>query len=181
MENNIDLTKLEPIPYRNTIAILNEYVIQNIDFLNKFGHFNENKLFDMEIVLDEIESKVLLLEKKLDSVQPELYQGLVLPQPGQSIIQHNQQAPSLDPAPQQPISTPSQPQQQQQQFEPAQPAQQQQDQPVEEQPPVEEPPQIDERLQKYIKLLSYGVPVVQLKIKMGLEGLDPNSIDQYVN
>lgn len=36
MENNIDLTKLEPIPYRNTIAILNEYVIQNMDFLNKY-------------------------------------------------------------------------------------------------------------------------------------------------
>lgn len=39
MENdNIDLTKFEPIPYKNTIAVLNEYVLQNIDFLNKYQY-----------------------------------------------------------------------------------------------------------------------------------------------
>ncbi|CAD8177367.1 unnamed protein product [Paramecium pentaurelia] len=79
MESFIDLTQLEPIPYKNTIAVLNEYMLQNIDFLNKFGHFNENKLFEMEVVLDEIESKVLLLEKKLESIPPEFFNGLVVP------------------------------------------------------------------------------------------------------
>lgn len=33
----------------------------------------------MEVVLDEIESKVLLLEKKLESVPPEFLNGLVVP------------------------------------------------------------------------------------------------------
>lgn len=32
----IDLSKQEPIPYKNTIAILNEYILQNIDLLNKY-------------------------------------------------------------------------------------------------------------------------------------------------
>lgn len=40
----------------------------------------------MEVAIDEIESKVSLLEKKLDSVAPELYQGLVLPAPGAPIV-----------------------------------------------------------------------------------------------
>lgn len=39
----------------------------------------------MEVILDEIESKVLLLEKKLDSIPPDIYNGLVMPQPGQPI------------------------------------------------------------------------------------------------
>lgn len=37
----------------------------------------------MEVILDETESKVLLLEKKLDSLPPEVYNGLVIDQPPQ--------------------------------------------------------------------------------------------------
>lgn len=33
----------------------------------------------MEVVLEEIESKVMLLEKKLESVPAEFYNGLVVP------------------------------------------------------------------------------------------------------
>jgi WASH complex subunit CCDC53 len=33
----------------------------------------------MEVVIDEIESKLLLLEKKLESVPPEFFDGLVVP------------------------------------------------------------------------------------------------------
>lgn len=40
----------------------------------------------MEVILDETESKILLLEKKLDSIPPELYNGLVLPEKGKPII-----------------------------------------------------------------------------------------------
>ena len=62
MAEQIDLSKLEHVPYKNTLGVLNEYVMNQLDFINKFGHFNENKLYQLEVVLDEIESKLLLLE-----------------------------------------------------------------------------------------------------------------------
>jgi WASH complex subunit CCDC53 len=68
MEPNLDLTKLEPVPFKNTIGVLNEYILNSLDFINKFGHCSENKLYELEQVIDEIESKVLLLERKLDSI-----------------------------------------------------------------------------------------------------------------
>ncbi|CAD8175025.1 unnamed protein product [Paramecium pentaurelia] len=196
MESFIDLTQLEPIPYKNTIAVLNEYMLQNIDFLNKFGHFNENKLFEMEVVLDEIESKVLLLEKKLESVPPEFLNGLVVPplqqqlqvaQP-QSVQQQNEQNNAIPPPP-----PPPPPQNYQQAVQnqdasyaavppPSQMEQQQvqQEEQVQEEQPQQQEEVEDERLDKYKKLLSYGVNAQQLKMKMQMEGLDPNLLDKYL-
>ncbi|CAK56812.1 unnamed protein product (macronuclear) [Paramecium tetraurelia] len=196
MESFIDLSQLEPIPYKNTIAVLNEYMLQNIDFLNKFGHFNENKLFEMEVVLDEIESKVLLLEKKLESIPPEFYNGLVVPplqqqlqvaQP-QAVEPQNNQNNAIPPPP----PPPPPPPQNYQQIVPNQEASyeaaaappqfeqqiQQPEQVQEEQVQQEEVE--DERLEKYKKLLSYGVNHQQLKMKMQMEGLDPNLLDKYL-
>ncbi|CAD8084763.1 unnamed protein product [Paramecium sonneborni] len=196
MENFIDLTQLEPIPYKNTIAVLNEYMLQNIDFLNKFGHFNENKLFEMEVVLDEIESKVLLLEKKLESVPPDLFNGLVVPplqyqqqvaQP-QSIQSQNDQNNAIPPPP--PPPPPPQNYQQvtqnQETSYAAAPPPPQIEQQVQEQEQVQQEEQQeeaveDERMEKYKKLLAYGVPSQQLKQKMQMEGLDPSLLDKYIN
>jgi WASH complex subunit CCDC53 len=61
------------VPFKNTIGVLNEYILNTLDFINKYGHCSENKLYELDCVLDEIESKVLLLEKKLESVPAEIY------------------------------------------------------------------------------------------------------------
>lgn len=76
MSDQIDLSKLEAVPFKNTIGVLNEYILNTLDFINKFGHCNENKLYELDQVLDEIESKVLLLEKKLDSIPPEVFNAM---------------------------------------------------------------------------------------------------------
>ncbi|CAD8177368.1 unnamed protein product [Paramecium pentaurelia] len=195
MESFIDLTQLEPIPYKNTIAVLNEYMLQNIDFLNKFGHFNENKLFEMEVVLDEIESKVLLLEKKLESIPPEFFNGLVVPplqqqqqvaQP-QAVEPQNNENNAIPPPP-----PPPPPPQNYQQAVPDQEASYQIAAPPQFEQQIQQPEQVqeeqqqqeeveDERLDKYKKLLSYGVNAQQLKMKMQMEGLDPNLLDKYLN
>lgn len=75
-EVEIDLSKLEPVPFKQMVAVLNEYMLNTLDFMNKFCHFNENKLYEMEQILDEVDSKVLLLEAKLDSLPPQLFENM---------------------------------------------------------------------------------------------------------
>ena len=74
--DNIDLSQLERIPTRHTIALVNEHVLNSIDFVNKFSFTSEKKLVEMDFLLYNIDAKLQLLEKKLDSVPPEYYQNL---------------------------------------------------------------------------------------------------------
>ena len=67
------MSLLEAIPSRTTISLMNEYVLNSLDFLNKYAFTSEKKLTELDFLLYNLDAKLLLLEKKLDSVPPEYY------------------------------------------------------------------------------------------------------------
>jgi WASH complex subunit CCDC53 len=52
---------------------MNEYVLNSLDFLNKYSFTSGKKLTELDFLLYNLDAKLQLLEKKLDSVPPEYY------------------------------------------------------------------------------------------------------------
>jgi D-ribose pyranose/furanose isomerase RbsD len=67
-KDRVDLSLLEAIPFKNTVSVLNEYIINTSEFANKIMDVNEKNVMDIDLFLSTLEDKVSLLEKKLDSV-----------------------------------------------------------------------------------------------------------------
>jgi hypothetical protein len=62
MQAQIDYTKVDPIPYRKTVAYVNNFVINTTQFLNRFSYLCEKKLNDVANGIQRLEITMQLLE-----------------------------------------------------------------------------------------------------------------------
>jgi len=168
------LTNIRPIPTKKLLMIVNTFVINTTEFINKFALMCERKLAKVNKGIQRVEIVLALLEAKLDSIKY-LSGGVTQAAPSSSTpappTQGIPAAPSLGPATSAaptPTATPSE-------GEKASAA------PVAEVDQKHAQPKLtmkeDARYSMYFKILRLGVPKAQIKLKMKTEGVDPNIID----
>jgi WASH complex subunit CCDC53 len=170
MQAPIDYNTVEPIPYNKTVSIVNHFVINTTQFLNKFSYLCETKLATVARNLERLETTMSILEAKLASI-PGL-EGITAAQtPLQSIPQNEAVAngapqPSPSPSTLGSVPPPSAP-------PPASGAA----------PSSAPPPVVMTKLKDhpeyatYFKMLRLGIPPPQIKMKMEASGHNPAILD----
>ncbi|XP_057613811.1 WASH complex subunit 3 isoform X3 [Chionomys nivalis] len=68
MGSGIDLTKVPAIQQKRTVAFLNQFVVHTVQFLNRFSTVCEEKLADLSLRIQQIETTLNILDAK-DSAQ----------------------------------------------------------------------------------------------------------------
>src|SRR5690242_11196560 len=68
MQAPLDFKTIEPISYKNTVSIINNFVINTSDFLNKFSYYCEKKLMEVSQNIERLEITMNILEAKLASI-----------------------------------------------------------------------------------------------------------------
>ncbi|KAA8580300.1 hypothetical protein FQN60_005835 [Etheostoma spectabile] len=145
--SGVDLTKVPAIQQRRVVAYLNQFVVHTVRFLNRFSTVCEEKLANISLRIQQIETTLCILEAKRDSVSGNLLRPMDPLLPVRT-KQPTQAAPE-------PATTPK-----------AEAA-------AEDVMTVAKDP----RYARYLKMVQVGVPVMAIKNKMVLEGLDPNLLD----
>lgn len=56
------------MPVKTSVIGVNEYILNTIDFINKFSTSSEKKLLSFNKILSQLDTKVALLEQKLNSI-----------------------------------------------------------------------------------------------------------------
>lgn len=172
--SGVDLTKVPAIQQRRIVAYLNQFIVHTVRFLNRFSTVCEEKLSNISLRIQQIETTLCILEAKLSSI-PGLENVTIDGVSQQQTAQANGPAVS----------------------------QSQTDSPAMENLPTQEPVQNesatatvekaeaeavaaaenvmtvakDPRYARYLKMVQVGVPVMAIRNKMVLEGLDPNLLD----
>jgi len=149
------LTGMHPIPAKKTLMIVNSFIINTVDFLNKFAAVAEEKLRKVQQAIQRVEITLALLEGKLESVPWLSGDG---PPPAPITTTTTTDAVPGAPPISSSNSTSSSPS-----------------------PPPPPTPQLllkdDERYKKYFKMLGMGVPKQALRMKTSADGVDPDVID----
>ncbi|KAK5848930.1 hypothetical protein PBY51_008613 [Eleginops maclovinus] len=169
--SGVDLSKVPAIQQRRVVAYLNQFVVHTVRFLNRFSTVCEEKLANISLRIQQIETTLCILEAKLSSIpglEDVTIEGLSQRQPAQangpstaSLSQTGGPPAGILPPPQtaqtapEPVTTP--------QVEAA----------AENVMTVAKDP----RYARYLKMVQVGVPVMAIKNKMVLEGLDSNLLD----
>ncbi|XP_042549314.1 WASH complex subunit 3 isoform X2 [Dipodomys spectabilis] len=68
MGSGIDLTKVPAIQQKRTVAFLNQFVVHTVQFLNRFSTVCEEKLSDLSLRIQQIETTLNILDAKLSSI-----------------------------------------------------------------------------------------------------------------
>ncbi|XP_049740154.1 WASH complex subunit 3 isoform X2 [Elephas maximus indicus] len=68
MGSGIDLTKVPAIQQKRTVAFLNQFVVHTVQFLNHFSTICEEKLADLSLRIQQIETTLNILDAKLSSI-----------------------------------------------------------------------------------------------------------------
>jgi len=68
METPLDYKTLPPIPYKKTVTLVNNFVINTTEFLNKFSYLCEQKLGKVTADIERLEITMNILEAKLASI-----------------------------------------------------------------------------------------------------------------
>jgi WASH complex subunit CCDC53 len=68
MQTPIDFKTVESVPYRKTITIVNNFIINTTQFLNKFSFLCEKKLAEVSDQIQNLEITMNILEAKLASI-----------------------------------------------------------------------------------------------------------------
>ncbi|XP_061570712.1 WASH complex subunit 3 [Cololabis saira] len=169
--SGVDLTKVPAIQQRRVVAYLNQFVVHTVRFLNRFSTVCEEKLANISLRIQQIETTLCILEAKLSSIpglEDVTVDGLSQQQPAQTngpvtASQNQTDGPPAGAPP------PSEPAQSLPEAAPAQKA----EVAVENVMTVAKDP----RYARYLKMVHVGVPVVAIRNKMVLEGLNPNLLD----
>ncbi|KAM6895385.1 WASH complex subunit 3 [Xenentodon cancila] len=169
--SGVDLTKVPAIQQRRIVAYLNQFVVHTVRFLNRFSTVCEEKLANISLRIQQIETTLCILEAKLSSIpglEDVTIDGLSLQKPAQTngLVTASQNQTDGPPAGALP---PSEPAQSSPEAAPAQKA----EVAVENVMTVAKDP----RYARYLKMVHVGVPVVAIRNKMVMEGLDPNLLD----
>ncbi|XP_056311667.1 WASH complex subunit 3 [Danio aesculapii] len=160
--SGVDLTKVPAIQQRRIVAFLNQFIVHTVRFLNRFSTVCEEKLSTVSLRIQQIETTLSILEAKLASIP-----GL------EEVTVDGVRAPAETNGPAANTSRAT--------ASPAEASQQSQVAPQE--PKTEAPAENimtvakDPRYTRYLKMVQVGVPVMAIKNKMMMEGLDPNLLD----
>ncbi|KAM8908407.1 WASH complex subunit 3 isoform 2-T2 [Spinachia spinachia] len=166
--SGVDLTKVPAIQQRRVVAYLNQFVVHTVRFLNRFSTVCEEKLANISLRIQQIETTLCILEAKLSSIpglEDVTIEGIAQRQPlqpnGPTVAipsQTNGPPAGTMPPPEtvaEAAATPNA------------------GAPAENVMTVAK----DSRYARYLKMVHVGVPVMAIKNKMVLEGLDPNLLD----
>lgn len=179
--SGVDLTKVPAIQQRRVVAYLNQFIVHTVRFLNNFSTVCEEKLANISLRIQQIETTLCILEAKLSSIpglEDVTVEGAERRQPPQSngpTAAGQAQAgatPVVLPSPESLQSAPEASAPQKAEAEPeaavvAVPA------PAANVMTVAKDP----RYARYLKMVQVGVPVMAIRNKMVMEGLDPNLLD----
>ncbi|XP_043943683.1 WASH complex subunit 3 [Protopterus annectens] len=163
MGSGIDLTKVPAIQQKRTVAFLNQFIVHTVQFLNRFSTVCEEKLAVLLLRIQQIETSLSILEAKLSSI-PGLEDVKVdAAQPKQNGVVNG---PVLGVDTEQSSSAV-------QQNGASDVEQQKNDSPPENLVTIAKDP----RYARYLKMVQVGVPVMAIRNKMILEGLDPDLLE----
>uniref|UniRef100_A0A3P8SJK2 WASH complex subunit 3 n=1 Tax=Amphiprion percula TaxID=161767 RepID=A0A3P8SJK2_AMPPE len=142
--SGVDLTKVPAIQQRRIVAYLNQFVVHTVRFLNRFSTVCEEKLANISLRIQQIETTLCILEAKVSSsvILSAVYLTVHTFHPAQS---------SQEAAPMQTAEA-----------------------------TVNENVMTvakDPRYARYLKMVHVGVPVMAIRNKMVMDGLDPNLLD----
>lgn len=159
--SGVDLTKVPAIQQRRAVAFLNQFILHTVRFLNRFSTVCEEKLATISLRIQQIETTLSILEAKLSSI-PGL-EDVTVDRVDQRPAETN--GPPVSAASSSPteVSVTGQETSQDSKTQPA----------VENVMTVAKDP----RYARYFKMVQVGVPVMAIKNKMILEGLDPSLLD----
>ncbi|KAK5605532.1 WASH complex subunit 3 [Crenichthys baileyi] len=171
--SGVDLTKVPAIQQRRVVAHLNQFVVHTVRFLNRFSAVCEEKLSNISLRIQQIETTLCILEAKLSSIPgledvtvDGLNQHQSLQTNGPITTSQNQSdGVTAGGAP------PSQPDQS---LPEAAPALEKGEAVLENIMTVAKDP----RYARYLKMVQVGVPIMAIRNKMIMEGLDPNLLDK---
>ncbi|XP_026882817.2 WASH complex subunit 3 [Electrophorus electricus] len=163
--SGVDLTKVPAIQQRRIVAFLNQFLVHTVRFLNRFSTVCEEKLATISLRIQQIETTLSILEAKLSSI-PGLEDVTVDGLAQRPSAETN--GPAAEPG-----SGPS---------PPAEGGPRQQQESPEEQKAKAVAVNVmtiakDPRYARYLKMVQVGVPIMAIKTKMILEGLDPSLLD----
>eukprot|EP00698_Gefionella_okellyi_P022738 TRINITY_DN7578_c0_g1_i1.p2 TRINITY_DN7578_c0_g1~~TRINITY_DN7578_c0_g1_i1.p2 ORF type:complete len:170 (+),score=30.36 TRINITY_DN7578_c0_g1_i1:38-547(+) len=149
MEPKTDYSQVDPVPHHKTVALVNNFLIQTTQFLNRFATLCEEKLNTTATHLRRLEITTTILEQKLDSIK-------WLSSEPSAQLEATQELPSAVP-----------------QAAAAAPA------PVAAAPPPPSEPCVKEHpdYQRWFKMVRVGVPIDSVKGKMTQEGFNPAVLD----
>nr|XP_019947783.1 PREDICTED: WASH complex subunit CCDC53 [Paralichthys olivaceus] len=172
--SGVDLTKVPAIQQRRIVAYLNQFVVHTVRFLNRFSTVCEEKLANISLRIQQIETTLCILEAKLSSI-PGLEEVTIdgISQQQQTAQANGPTAASQSQAGGPPAET----------LPPPEPTQT-----VREAAPMQKTDAEvaaenvmtvakDPRYARYLKMVQVGVPVMAIRNKMVLEGLDSNLLD----
>ncbi|KAL4839429.1 hypothetical protein H8958_001169 [Nasalis larvatus] len=160
MGSGIDLTKVPAIQQKRTVAFLNQFVVHTVQFLNRFSTVCEEKLADLSLRIQQIETTLNILDAKLSSI-PGLDDVTVEVSPLNVTSVTNGAHPE---------ASSEQPQQSSTQDSGLQ----------ESEVSAENILTVakDPRYARYLKMVQVGVPVMAIRNKMISEGLDPDLLER---
>uniref|UniRef100_A0A3P9J853 WASH complex subunit 3 n=1 Tax=Oryzias latipes TaxID=8090 RepID=A0A3P9J853_ORYLA len=144
--SGVDLTKVPAIQQRRIVAYLNQFVVHTVRFLNRFSTVCEEKLANISLRIQQIDTTLCILEAKI-LFSPKIigsfkaaFQRFFMLQPQES----REEAPEQKAAAvAENVLTVAK----------------------------------DPRYARYLKMVQVGVPVMAIRNKMILEGLDPSLLD----
>ncbi|XP_011385110.1 WASH complex subunit 3 isoform X4 [Pteropus alecto] len=159
MGSGIDLTKVPAIQQKRTVAFLNQFVVHTVQFLNRFSTVCEEKLADLSLRIQQIETTLNILDAKLSSipglddvtfeVSPVSVSSITNESHSETISERSQNS-LQDSGPQESEVT------------------------AENILTVAKDP----RYARYLKMIQVGVPVMAIRNKMISEGLDPDLLER---
>jgi len=162
------LSNIPPIHIKKTLMIVNKFIVDTTEFINKFAILCERKLATISQQTARLEIVTALLEKKLASIAWLGDGSVVLPAEGLAEVAIHVAAPGAPPPPPGPPGgglggpPPSA-------AEAAAAAPAAEPAPVAVGPPARQHPKYG----KIFKMLSFGVPRAQLESKCAADGIDP--------
>eukprot|EP01156_Anaeramoeba_ignava_P020800 Anaeramoba_ignava/c17214_g1_i2.p2 GENE.c17214_g1_i2~~c17214_g1_i2.p2 ORF type:complete len:113 (-),score=33.28 c17214_g1_i2:1490-1828(-) len=88
-----NLEKIPPLPYPKVISYVNNFIINTVEFLNKFSGICEEKLSNVSQSIQHLEIRLSILEDKLSSIPivgeftppPNITDELIPPNPEEKI------------------------------------------------------------------------------------------------
>ncbi|XP_019587763.1 WASH complex subunit 3 isoform X2 [Rhinolophus sinicus] len=159
MGSGIDLTKVPAIQQKRTVAFLNQFVVHTVQFLNRFSTVCEEKLADLSLRIQQIETTLNILDAKLSSI------------PGLDDVTFEVS----------PVSVTSVTNESHSETTSEQSQNSLQDSgPQESEVTAENILTVakDPRYARYLKMVQVGVPVMAIRNKMVSEGLDPDLLER---
>lgn len=148
------------IQQKRTVAFLNQFVVHTVQFLNRFSTVCEEKLADLSLRIQQIETTLNILDAKLSSI-PGLEDVTVEVSPlSVTAVPNESHSESASEQPQQDSTQDSGPQESEVSSDNILTVAK------------------DPRYARYLKMVQVGVPVMAIRNKMLSEGLDPDLLEK---